>query len=1009
MEDFIINKSKKYSLIVLVSILVLFISLGSVVAEDVSVIGDDDTVKMTDVESDSAVSSNISSINPGDFASGNSIYVSPTGSDSGTGSSSDPYKTISKAVSVAKSGTTIFLYDGTYSGSSNNNIRVLKSLNFVAMDNTLPTVIDGGGVNRLFSIGGNITVNFLGLTLQNGRAVNGSAISVYNAYSITTVNIVNCTLKDNYATSMGGALYISGMSGSSYSKFIIENSTLVNNYAVYDGGAVFVDNGGSLSIRHTNLTNNRVNSNNGFGGAVYNSYLTWCYGAVFENNTAFNGGAIYNNYGNLYTYYNKGENTLFISNVAYGSGGAIYKVNTGISRINNTFFRNNSARYGGAIALINSTGNMTIINSTFAYNTASTEGGAIYNNARSSVYTSYCALYGNNAPTGKSISSKNTQCTADYNWWGNNTNPYTSGDTSFQPNTYVIMGMNVSDNGDTVAVKATLNQYYDTRDKAEHNLVDYIPFNLVTFNCTEGFIAPTEATLNHGEYTATYYKAEDMGEISATIGSQTLSTVAPGTGILLTVDNLTANLGDTVNVTGTVSINTIPVTSGIVSLPNGATAPINDDGTFSIPFYVNITTSGLHYIPITFSNDEGKTTSMLALTVGAIPTILTMDDITGSLGDTVALNVYVKDNAGNDVSGIAKIHIYNQNTEVEVFNGVGTSQYTIIQPVGQYRMTATFTGDGYASSKGEANLIVTRQKVIISIPQVNGDLGETITIPINVTNRLGDNVNGTLIVDFNRKTRNLTVVNGHTEFNVTLPEVEGNYNLTATYPEQGDYGETIEVATVGVGVTNTIITGEDLTFKYGTPHDYTIKLTDVNGAVIVGRHVNFKLTRTSSGASKTYSAVTDYEGKATLTINLAAGNYTVETTFDGEHNRFQPSSCFNTIKITTDDPSPEPVTNKTITYISSQDFTEKYGDAGYFKGKLLTSDGTPVVGHHISVKLTRVSSGANKAYDVVTDYTGEFMLQINLAPGNYTAESTYEGILNYSSSSANNKITVTKA
>lgn len=986
--------------------------MSGVFAEDVSVIGDDDTVLVTDLDTNASLSNNPVAVNPGDFASGNNIYVSPTGSDSGSGSSSDPFRTINKAVSVASSGSTIYLYDGTYSGSGNNNIRVLKSLNFVAMDNTLPTVIDGGGSNRIFSIGGNITVTLFGLTLQNGYSNNGSAVSVYNSFSVTTVNIINCSLKNNRATNMGGALYIKGMTGNSYSKFIIENSTMINNYAEYDGGAVFVDAGGSLSIRHTNLTNNRVNSGNGYGGAVYNNYLTWCYGAVFENNSAFNGGGIYNNYANLYTYYNNGENTLFINNRAYGSGGAIYKINTGVSRINNTLFFNNTARYGGAVALINSTVNMTVINSTFAYNTASTEGGAIYNNARSAVYTSYCALYGNNAPIGKSISTKNTQCTADYNWWGNNTNPYTSGDTTFQPNTYVIMGMTTTDKRDTVDVTATLSEYYNTRDNGTYPLSEYIPFNLVTFNTTNGFISPSEATLRSGKYTATFYKAEEYANVSATIGSQTLSTILPGTGILLEVDDITANLGDTINVTGTVTINTIPATSGTITLPNGATTTVSE-GKFTIPLYVNITTSGDHYIPVTFTNDEEITTSMLKLTVGAIPTTLTMDDITGSLGDTVALNVYVKDNAGNDVNGIAKIHIYNQDTEVEVINGVGTSRYTIIQPVGQYRMTATFTGEGYATSYGEANLVVTRQKVIITIPQVNGDLGELVTIPINVTNRLGDNVNGTLTVEFNRRTTNLTLVDGHTQLTTILPEIEGNYNLTATYPEQGDYGETVEVATVGVGVTNTIITGEDLKFKYGTPHDYTITLTDVNGAVIVGRYVSFKLTRTSSGASKTYTAVTDYEGKAKLTINLAVGNYTVETSYAGEPNRFQPSSCLNTIQITTDEPKPEPVdpneTNKTKTYIAASDFTEKYGAGEFFTGKLLTTTGQPVVGHHITVKLTRLSSGANKEYDVVTDYTGEFRLQINLAAGNYTAQSTYTGVLDYGSSATSNKITVTRA
>ena len=62
---------------------------------------------------------------------------------------------------------------------------------------------------------------------------------------------------------------------------------------------------------------------------------------------------------------------------------------------------------------------------------------------------------------------------------------------------------------------------------------------------------------------------------------------------------------------------------------------------------------------------------------------------------------------------------------------------------------------------------------------------------------------------------------------------------------------------------------------------------------------------------------------------------------------------------------------------------------------LTTFDGTPLAGQHITIELTRTTSGATKTYDVVTDYTGTFTLPINLAVGSYSAAVSYAGTDEY--------------
>ena len=94
------------------------------------------------------------------------------------------------------------------------------------------------------------------------------------------------------------------------------------------------------------------------------------------------------------------------------------------------------------------------------------------------------------------------------------------------------------------------------------------------------------------------------------------------------------------------------------------------------------------------------------------------------------------------------------------------------------------------------------------------------------------------------------------------------------------------------------------------------------------------------------------------------------------------------------------------TVITQNDLIKTYGNNDNLVGVLSDKDGNPIAGQHVSVKLTRPSSGASKTYDVTTDYKGEYTLAINLAPGTYTAVCSYAGINGYDSSSASASITI---
>lgn len=103
--------------------------------------------------------------------------------------------------------------------------------------------------------------------------------------------------------------------------------------------------------------------------------------------------------------------------------------------------------------------------------------------------------------------------------------------------------------------------------------------------------------------------------------------------------------------------------------------------------------------------------------------------------------------------------------------------------------------------------------------------------------------------------------------------------------------------------------------------------------------------------------------------------------------------CVNAAENTTED-----------THINIESITVTEGLGENFTGTLYNSNNDTLIGQHVLVNLTRTSSGANKVYDVVTDYNGKFNIPIFLAKGDYTAEVKYNeltiGNTTYTSSSA---------
>lgn len=250
---------------------------------------------------------------------------------------------------------------------------------------------------------------------------------------------------------------------------------------------------------------------------------------------------------------------------------------------------------------------------------------------------------------------------------------------------------------------------------------------------------------------------------------------------------------------------------------------------------------------------------------------------------------------------------------------------------------------------------------------------------ISASSDINTNANSTISASNSTNIINDNVNNGNNQ-NSTLTE---NINQTNTNNYNNNDNQILSESKESVN-SNTVLTANNLTKTYGSNESFTVSLTDNNNNPIVNENINITLSN-SNNQSKTYTLLTDTNGSVNLAINLNPGTYTATSTYND-------SNITNTITI------------NSASILNAKDFYETFGDGLNFTGTLYDIYGSPIVGMHIALNLTRLSDGASKIYWVTTDTEGIYKLQINLSPGNYTTKSSFygysKGNLSYGSASS---------
>ena len=484
---------KKILLICLIAIVAFSISCVSAADSNEIAMNSSDAVGISeDVSVDDVVFANqISSEDSqvvGDSPSGE-VWVATTGSDDNDGSQASPVASVSKAVDLAQSGSTIHIKEGTY---NQGKISLNKSLSFVGEGNV---ILSSNGAN-VFSGDVNGNLEFINLVFTGVSSTNRYA-SGLDIDGSTNLKVINCTFIDIKAKF--GALQLACDVAD------IINCTIKDVVGgVASGSTVYVSGSGKYTFDNISIINPKLADS-----------------VVAGNEYVYLRNVFYSN--------NKEATVTLTNSIITGVSGPIQAVveSRGKLTISNTIISNNVVGksesgnggkyllYVGDVAALNMT-NCIIENNTFADSSSA----LIYFNSACKANITYSSIVDNGFSKNVDVKSGITPTVnLDYNWWGTNT--YTGDNV----NKWAVMSTPETtinaESGKAIDVSVNFNHYTDASGSIQ-DLAQSISGINVDFSAVSGTLSKNNVASVDGIATVTYTTATN-DKITAKSGSQSLT------------------------------------------------------------------------------------------------------------------------------------------------------------------------------------------------------------------------------------------------------------------------------------------------------------------------------------------------------------------------------------------------------------------------------------------------------------------------------------------------------
>ena len=418
------------------------------------------------------------------------VWVATTGSDDNDGSQASPVASVSKAVDLAQSGSTIHIKEGTY---NQGKISLNKTLSFVGEGKV---ILNSNGANVFACEKDGYNLEFTNLVFTGVSSTAGTSCGL-KVGGNGNLKVINCTFTDISAKYGAMQLYTTGVAD-------IINSTIKDVVSGTSNGCiVYISGSGTYNFNNLSIINPKL-ADSVVAGSPY-AFLR-----------------------NVFYSYGKEATVTLTNSIITGASGPIQAVveSRGKLTIYNTVISNNvvgktTTSYGkyllyvGEVTALNMT-NCIIENNTFADSSSA----LIYFNSACKANITYSSIVDNGFSKNVDVKSGITPTVnLDYNWWGTNT--YTGDNV----NKWVVMSTPETtidaESGKAIDVSVNFNHYTDASGSIQ-DLAQSISGINVDFSAVSGTLSKNNVASVDGIATVTYTTTTN-DKITAKSGSQSLT------------------------------------------------------------------------------------------------------------------------------------------------------------------------------------------------------------------------------------------------------------------------------------------------------------------------------------------------------------------------------------------------------------------------------------------------------------------------------------------------------
>ena len=485
---------KKILLICLIAIVAFSISCVSaadsneIVMNSSDAIGISEDISVDDVVFANQISSEDSQV-VGDSPSGE-VWVATTGSDDNDGSQASPVASVSKAVDLAQSGSTIHIKEGTY---NQGKISLNKTLSFVGEGNV---ILSSNGANVFECLENDCTLEFTNLVFTGVSSASGSSCGL-KVGGNGNLKVINCTFTDISAKYGAMQLYTTGVAD-------IINSTIKDVVSGTSNGCIVqISGSGTYNFNNLSIINPKL-ADSVVAGSQY----------AFLRNVF---------------YLNNKEATVTLTNsIITGASGPMKAVVESRSKltISNTVISNNvvgktTTSYGKYLLYVEDSTALNMTNCIIENNTfADSSSALIYFYSACKANITYSSIVDNGFSKNVDVKSGITPTVnLDYNWWGTNT--YTGDNV----NKWAVMSTPETtinaESGKAIDVSVNFNHYTDASGSIQ-DLAQSISGINVDFSAVSGTLSKNNVASVDGIATVTYTTTTN-DKITAKSGSQSLT------------------------------------------------------------------------------------------------------------------------------------------------------------------------------------------------------------------------------------------------------------------------------------------------------------------------------------------------------------------------------------------------------------------------------------------------------------------------------------------------------